>query len=276
MTVERGGSDRGYDGAKFIKGRKRHLLVDTLGLVHGLLVQSAGLQDRAGGRLLLEHCRGRMPRLPRIWADGAYRGRLARCVLQIVSRPAGSTGFVLLKWRWTVERTFGWLNLSRRLSKDYEVLPPSARRSFTLPCSASCFGGCPATAEFSITHIAELVDHLDKAPASIAGIVTNLRVRNTRKGERMAWLTLADATGAIEGAVFPNAYQRIGESNQGESPLFLGAFLVAQGRLAQEEATGSKLFIEKVVVLGGKESHLSALAVAIQEQEPDEWTALGA
>jgi len=92
----------------------------------------------------------------------------------------------------------------------------------------------------------------------------------------MAWLTLADATGAIEAAVFPNAYQRIGESNQGESPLRQGAFLVAQGRLAQEEATGSKLFIENVVVLGGKESHLSALAVAIQEQEPDEWTALGA
>jgi transposase len=71
-----------------------------------------------------------MPRLRRIWADGAYRGRLVRCVrrtrrwvLQIISRPAGSRGFVLLKWRWIVERTFGWLNLSRRLSKDYEVLP---------------------------------------------------------------------------------------------------------------------------------------------------------
>jgi DNA polymerase III alpha subunit len=132
------------------------------------------------------------------------------------------------------------------------------------------------TEEFSVTNIAELVDHPDKAPASIAGIVTNLRVRNTRKGEKMAWLTLADATGAIEAAVFPNAYARIGEANQGESPLREGAFIVARGRLAQEEATGSKLFIENVVVLGGKASHMSALVVAIQEQEPDEWSALGA
>jgi DNA polymerase-3 subunit alpha len=105
--------------------------------------------------------------------------------------------------------------------------------------------------------------------------VTSLRVRNTRKGEKMAWLTLADATGAMEAAVFPNAYARIGEANQGESPLREGAFIVARGRLAQEEATGSKLFIENVVVLGGKASHMSALVVAIQEQEPDEWSALG-
>jgi putative transposase len=103
-TVERGGLERGFDGAKLIKGRKRHLLVDTLGLLHGLLVHSAAVQDRTGGRLLLEQCRGRLPRLRRIWADGAYRGRLvrwarraAKWMLEIVSRPAGSTGFVLLK-----------------------------------------------------------------------------------------------------------------------------------------------------------------------------------
>jgi len=132
-TVERGGLARGFDGGKLIRGRKRHLLVDTLGLMHGLLVHSAGVQDRAGGRLLLEQCRGRMPRRRRIWADGAYRGRLvrwarraAKWVLEIVSRPPGSTGFVLLKWRWIVERTIGWLNLARRLSKDYEVLPASS------------------------------------------------------------------------------------------------------------------------------------------------------
>jgi DNA polymerase-3 subunit alpha len=130
--------------------------------------------------------------------------------------------------------------------------------------------------EFSVTRIAELVDYPDKAPASVSGVVTNLRVRNTRKGEKMAWLTLADATGAVEAAVFPNAYQRIGESNLGESPLREGAFVVARGRLAQEEATGSKLFIDSVVVLGGKASQLSALVVAIQEQEPDQWSALGA
>jgi transposase len=96
-------------------------------------VHSAGVQDRTGGWLVLEHCRGRLPRLRRIWADGAYRGRLVRrvrrtrrWVLQIISRPAGSNGSVLLKWRWIVERTFGWQNLSRRLSKDYEVLPASS------------------------------------------------------------------------------------------------------------------------------------------------------
>ena len=70
------GGARGYEGAKKVKGRKRHLLVDTLGLMPGLLVHSAGVQDRAGGRLLLEQRRGRMPRLRGIWADAAYRGRL--------------------------------------------------------------------------------------------------------------------------------------------------------------------------------------------------------
>jgi putative transposase len=80
--------------------------------MHGLLVHSAGVQDRAGGCLLLERRRRPMPRLRRIWADGAYRGRLvrwarraAKWVLEIVSRPPGSTGFVLLKWPWIVERT---------------------------------------------------------------------------------------------------------------------------------------------------------------------------
>jgi DNA polymerase III alpha subunit len=92
----------------------------------------------------------------------------------------------------------------------------------------------------------------------------------------MAWLTLADATGAIEAAVFPNAYQRIAESSSSDSPLREGAFVVARGRLAQEEATGSKLFVDSAVVVGGKASHLSALTVAIQEQAPDEWSAMGA
>ena len=132
-TVERGGLERGFHAGKLIKGRKRRLLVDTLGLLHGLRVHSAGVQDRAGGRRLLDRCLGRMPRLRRIWADGAYRARLvrwpnrpAKWVLEIVSRPPGSTGFVLLKWRWIVERTIGWLHLARRLSKDYEVLPASS------------------------------------------------------------------------------------------------------------------------------------------------------
>ncbi|MBV9323914.1 MAG: DNA polymerase III subunit alpha [Chloroflexi bacterium] len=130
--------------------------------------------------------------------------------------------------------------------------------------------------EFGVVNIAELVDFPDKAPASVGAIITNLRLRTTRKGEKMAWLTFADATGAIEAAVFPNAYQQIAESNTSESPLREGAFVVARGRLAHEEATGSKLFVDDVLLQGGRASHLSALAIAIQEQAPDEWSALGA
>jgi len=99
--------------------------------------------------------------------------------------------------------------------------------------------------------------------------------RTTKKGERMAWLTLADGTGAIECAVFPNAYERLAETSQGQSSLREGAFLVARGRVAQQEATGSKLFIDEVQILGGTATQLSALAVAIAEQQPDEWSALG-
>jgi DNA polymerase-3 subunit alpha len=132
------------------------------------------------------------------------------------------------------------------------------------------------TEEFGVTSIAELVDHPDKAPASVGAIVTNLRLRMTKKGEKMAWLTLADATGAIEAAVFPQAFARLADSSDGGSPLREGAFLVARGRLSQEEATGSKLFVDEVTVLGGRASQLSALSVAIEEQQPDEWSALGA
>jgi len=132
------------------------------------------------------------------------------------------------------------------------------------------------TEEFGVTSIAELVDYPHRASVSVGAIVTNLRVRLTKKGEQMAWLTLADATGAIESAVFPHAYARVAEAAAGgESPLREGAFLVARGHLAQEEATGSKLFIDEVHVLGGRASQLSALAVAIQEQQPDEWTPMG-
>ena len=106
--------------------------------------------------------------------------------------------------------------------------------------------------------------------------MTNLRLRMTRKGEKMAWLTLADATGAIEAAVFPHAFARLAEVPDSESPLREGVFLVARGRLSQEETSGCKLFIDQVNVLGGRASHLSALTVALQEQQSDEWTARGA
>src|SRR5258708_11164860 len=86
--------------------------------------------------------------------------------------------------------------------------------------------------------------------------------------------TLADATGAIEAAVFPQAFARLADSGDGESPLREGAFLVTRGQLSQE-ATGSKLFVDEVTALGGRAPRVSALAVANLEQRPDEWAGPG-
>ena len=118
---------RGFDGGKLIKGRKRHLLVDTLGLVLAVIVTTACVQDRNGARLLLRQLRGFCKKLRLIWVDGGYRGKLMdwvserfRFQLRPVVRPKGSKGFVLLPRRWVVERTFAWLGQARRLCKDYE------------------------------------------------------------------------------------------------------------------------------------------------------------
>ena len=112
-----------------MKGRKRHIVVDTLGLPLAVAVHPADIQDRDGARLVLARLLGRFPRLQLIWADGAYGGKLvewARTVggwtLELVRRPAQQHTFQVLPRRWVVERTFGWLNLQRRLSKDYEAL----------------------------------------------------------------------------------------------------------------------------------------------------------
>ena len=112
-----------------MNGRKRHIVVDTLGLLLAVAVHSAGVQDRDGARLVLSRLLGRFPRLQLIWADGAYGGKLvewAKTVggwtLELVRRPAQQHTFQVLPRRWVVERTFGWLNLQRRLSKDYEAL----------------------------------------------------------------------------------------------------------------------------------------------------------
>jgi len=128
-TTEIGG-ERGYDVGKQVKGRKRHILVDTLGLLIAVVVTAASTQDRDGAKTLLTQVKTQMSRLQRIWADGAYRGELIEWVqehcgwvLEIVMRVEGAVGFQVLPRRWVVERTFGWLNSSRRLSKDYEYLP---------------------------------------------------------------------------------------------------------------------------------------------------------
>jgi putative transposase len=123
---------RGCDWHKRVKGRKRHLLVDTLGLLLAVAVTAANVQDKVGALLVLSGRGGAGKKLRRVWADGAYRterGHLAawlerhRIALTAVTPPEGQRGFQVLPRRWVVERTFGWLCQSRRLSKDYERLP---------------------------------------------------------------------------------------------------------------------------------------------------------
>lgn len=128
------GGARGYDGGKQVKGRKRHVLVDTLGFVLAVVVTAAGVSDPAGARLLLSGWGGCCKKLRRIWVDGTYRGTLLgwaatrlQAVLQPVLRRDDIKGFVVLPKRWIVERTFAWLGESRRLSKDYERLPVSSQ-----------------------------------------------------------------------------------------------------------------------------------------------------
>jgi putative transposase len=131
-TTDRGGFGRGYDAGKQIFGRKRHILVDTIGLILLVVVHSAGIQDRDGAKLLLAplaHC---FTKLRKIWADSGYSGNLIQWVralrrhqrvdLEIVRRTDDVKGFVVLPRRWVVERTFAWLSFNRRLSKDYEYL----------------------------------------------------------------------------------------------------------------------------------------------------------
>ena len=133
-TTQIGGAERGYDGGKKIKGRKRHILVDTAGILMLVVVHNAALSDQAGARIVMERAFGRFGRLQKIWADGTYAGRdweawvtaTYTWVLEIVHRPKGVKHFTLLPRRWVVERTFGWLNTARRLSKDYEYLPESS------------------------------------------------------------------------------------------------------------------------------------------------------
>ena len=127
-TVEESAGIRGYDAHKCVKGRKRHLLVDTLGLPIACYVTPADLSDPQGARRLLAGRKYFVPRLEKIWADAAYRGKdLAEWgqqqggwKLEIVERESGSHGFSIQPRRWVVERSFAWLIRNRRLAKDYE------------------------------------------------------------------------------------------------------------------------------------------------------------
>lgn len=127
--------ERGYDANKKVTGRKRHLLVDVLGLLLVVLVHNADIQERAGAKLLLQRAVTQgLTRLQLIWADGGYSGvdfkawvwKLTHWLFEVVVRPEGTKGFAVLPRRWVVERTFGWFGRSRRLSKDYEQLPETS------------------------------------------------------------------------------------------------------------------------------------------------------
>ena len=127
-TTENPG-ERGYDAGKKVNGRKRHILVDTIGLIIAVIVHAANVQDRDGAKLFISKVIGCPPRLQLIWADGAYAGKLinwvkTKCnwILEIVKRSTDLKGFKVLPRRWVVERTFGWIGRNRRLSKDYERL----------------------------------------------------------------------------------------------------------------------------------------------------------
>jgi putative transposase len=128
-TAEQGGP-RGYDGGKKVKGRKRHIAVDTLGLLLAVVVTAASVPDAVAARGLLALLPARaFPRLRHFWVDGAYgrhgllawAARATRFGLEVVKKLAG--GWAVLPRRWVVERTFAWLGRARRLSKDYECLP---------------------------------------------------------------------------------------------------------------------------------------------------------
>jgi putative transposase len=140
QSVKTGGAINqavGYDGGKQVKGRKRHLLVDTLGLVVMVVVTAANVSDPAGAKTLfarVQRQRRWLKRLFLIYTDGTYRGEAFvhwvfdtyRWILEAVTRQEQRKGFQVLPKRWIVERTFAWFSNCRRLSKDYERLPQTS------------------------------------------------------------------------------------------------------------------------------------------------------
>jgi putative transposase len=140
VKTAEGGDERGVDVHKQVSGRKRHIVVDALGLLLLVLVHSAGIPDGSGGKLTLQQLFERIKgsvysqccRLQLIWADGGYEDIVnwvkdhLGWTLEIVRRPKDAKGFVVLPRRWVVERTFGWLGRYRRLSKDFEHQPRSS------------------------------------------------------------------------------------------------------------------------------------------------------
>lgn len=124
-----GAGSRGYDAGKKVNGRKRHIVVDTLGLLLAVVVTSAGVQDRDGAKPVLEQLAASCSRVSLVWADGGYAGKLVAwaaetlgLALSIVKR-SELPGFQVLPRRWVVERTLAWIASHRRCARDYERLP---------------------------------------------------------------------------------------------------------------------------------------------------------
>ena len=137
-SAEKGGvhDGHGYDAGKKIKGKKRHILVDTQGLLMHALVHHAGIQDRDGGIWVMATLFGLYPFLLKLYADGGYSGTvfrrgvkkaMAKLNIEIVKRSDRAKGFIVLPKRWIVERSIAWLNRNRRLAKDWECKNQKAR-----------------------------------------------------------------------------------------------------------------------------------------------------
>ena len=134
--TQESGKESGFDGGKLIKGRKRHIIVDTMGYVLIVLVHAANLYDGHAARKVLTALFSKMDTVKKIWADGAYKGEefiqwvkeQFDCVLEVVKKQNTGKGFEVLPRRWVVERTFAWLGRSRRLSKEYERKPTSSQQ----------------------------------------------------------------------------------------------------------------------------------------------------
>jgi transposase len=136
VTTTEAGGPRGYAAEKMVKGRKRHIVTDTIGLLVEAIVHPADVQDRDGASRVLKALRSAFPWLRHIFADNAYAGRkllgalakLGEWTIEVVKRSDAASGFILLPRRWVVERTLAWLNRNRRLAKDFEIAAASALR----------------------------------------------------------------------------------------------------------------------------------------------------
>lgn len=141
VPASQGGAERGYDAAKKVKGRKRHIVVDTMGLLLAVVVTAANVDDAAAAPLVLAQVsESAFPRLRLLWVDQKYHNHAlygwvaehGHYDLQVVRRPEGTQGFVLMPKRWVAERTFAWLKRYRRLSVDRERSPLSCEAMIRL------------------------------------------------------------------------------------------------------------------------------------------------